>query len=390
LALGTYEVGIGLTVALSVVAFVWARHLSWLKRTAFLAPPLIAVAFAAWRWLWQLEAGAAYGHTAATIVFSPVTLIERLGFGIRYNLHQAWADTLLVAISALPTEGWAGQIIAILALAGLVMLPMAIIFLATRVSPPSERTTEENRLVRDRIMVMTKALLVGMVILGAGFFPIILAVAPRAEYVNSRINHLPSIGAAMVIGALLFMLAIFLGRRPRQTQLIALGGLIPLLALGVTTHLLAQRDIRLAWADQKLIWRSLFEQAPDIVDGTHIVILLNEYSIPLKGPRPILSGDLGMSSAIQLLYGNRTLYGHYGYAWPPRVLSADGEYLVYSDRGVRKYLAAETLVFVFGKNDRQLVRISEIEGDNGVLPLGVGRIIDTPTQATDYRWLVSD
>ncbi len=389
-ALGTYEVGIGLVLALSLLAVAFANHLPWPKRLAFLAPALVAVLFSLWRWRVQVESGPAYGHSAENAVFSPLILLARLAFGVRYNLQQAWADTVSGILSSiLPVEGPTGPWTANMILVCLALLPFGLIYLGMRLSWSSPPLTEDDLLIRTKIATMAKAMGVGLVMLCAGFFPIIIAVAPRAEYVDSRVNFLPGVGAAIVICALLFMAALFFGRRPCQARMLVLAGLIPLLGLAVATHLLVQRETRQAWADQKLIWQSLFEQAPDIVDGTHIVILLNEYDIPPKGPRPILSGNQGMNNVIRLLYGKETLFAHYGYAWPPRVLSADGEYLVYTDHGVRQYLATETLVFVFGRNDRQLVRIPEIESNGQALPLGPDRIIDRPTQATQFRWLVS-
>jgi hypothetical protein len=385
-ALGTYEVGIGVALALSAAAFLFGKHRTWPQRLAFLAPAAAAIIFSVWRWTWQQSAEGTFGYDSSNVVFSPSVLIERLSFGARYSLQQAWTDTVLHLFPPLATNETLRIIPVTLIFIGLVLLPILIVYLLTR----DPRETRPESAARD-LKAVGAATLTGLLMVVAGYFPIILAQDPREWYAVTRTHHVSSIGAALVLAGIIAGVATLLARDARRTKQLALAGLIPLLALGVASHLLVITQTQRAWADQTEIWRSLFDQAPDIVDGTHVLVLLNEYNdvLPQKGPAPFIQGDWGTNNAIRLLYGNSSLYLHFGVGWPGRVLSGRGGNIVLSDFGLREFPAAETLVYVFGKNDRQLVRIPQIEADGQMLRIGADRIITEPTQATEYRWLVN-
>lgn len=386
-ALGTYEVGIGVALALSAAAFVLARHRTWPQRLAFLAPAAAATVFAVWRWTWQQSAEGTFGYDSSNVVFSPSALVARLTFGVRYSLQQAWTDTVLHLFPPLATNETLQFIPVTFIFLGLVFLPMLIVYSLTR-GRREDRPESATRNL-NAIGVVTP---IGLLMLIAGYFPIILAQNPREWYAVTRTHHVSSVGAALVMAGIVVGVAVLLARDPRRVRPLALAGLIPLVILGVASHWLVIRQTQRAWADQTEIWRSLFNQAPDLVDGTHVLVLLNEYNevLPQKGPAPFIQGDWGTNNAIRLLYGNNSLYLHFGLGWPGRILSGRGENVVLSDFGVREFPAAETLIYVFGKNDRQLVRIPEVVVDGQVLPIGADRIIATPTQATGYRWLVAE
>lgn len=390
IALGTYEVVLGVTIVLSITAFAFAGHRTWRQRLGLLAPALAAISFSGWRWLWQQAAGEAFGHDVTNATFSATVLLERLIFGVRYSLQQAWTDSATSLFSTLSTSERFPVYLVGLLLVGIVLYPFLIFIFLLRETPGQEYAVTHNAQDNSERKDLLKAFFIGLLILGAGYFPIIIAIFPGTEYTASRTHHTPSIGAALVICATLFGLATFVGRNARQVKVLALTSLVPLLALGLSTQLLVQHEVRQAWADQKKIWQGLFEQAPDLIDGSHVLIMLNGYGTPSKGPRPFISGDWGASNALRLLYGKNGLNGHFAAAWPPRVLSAHGENLVLSNFGVREFPALETLVFIFDKSDRELIRLSELEQDGQVLRLGPERVLSVPTDATDYRWLVED
>jgi hypothetical protein len=95
-----------------------------------------------------------------------------------------------------------------------------------------------------------------------------------------------------------------------------------------------------------------------------------------------------MSNALAILYGDTSLQGHFVVAWPPRVLSADGDELVVTNVGERRFPAAETLVFVFDRETKTLERLRILEKDGVKLALGEGRVLSTPADDAGYRWLV--
>lgn len=389
LSLNYYESAIGVIIALSVLAFVFGRHQPRLVRLGFLAPAALAGLYAVWRWRWQTMVGTAYGHVTEDVTFAPGILLERFSFGYDYTLRKSWADVILDLLRVVPGEERLNLIAGTALLAVVVLVPVLIVYWMTRNSQRfaglAGRPEEEGANPWD----LAKAAAVGFVMLGAGYFPIVLAVFPGTSYSASRTHNLPTIGATMVICAGLFGLGLWLGRTPSRAKAIALAGLIPLLILGIASHMMVQRQIRQAWADQQLFWHSVFIQAPDFIDGTTILLLIDGYEMPSKGPRPFISGYWGITYAFQLLYGNTELNAEFAYVAPDQALDIDGDDLLLDYYGLWEYPAEATVVFVFDEATRQLTHLPQLERDGVVLPLGAGRIRETPTEATEYRRLVA-
>lgn len=389
--LGFTEVMVGALIALSGLAFLFGRHRTWLQRLGLLAPAIAAAGFSLWRWSWQQSVGYAYGHDVGHVTTSPLLLLYRLYFGARYLLGESWTTTILELQPFMPIDGRVARVLGFVILIGLVTLA---ILLARRISRNSHRF--DPVAVRQDVGIgetldLLKAGLTGLVLLAAGFVPIILAIGTGTGYTGSRAYQIPSIGASLVICAVLFIVSLRLERTPSRARFIALAGLVPLLVVGITGHIMVTRQLREAWAEQKLIWNSLFEQAPDIVDGTHVLVLLDGYDIPGRGPRPMISGPWGISSALQLLYGKDGLSASFVPASPSRTLSiGDGDLLVFENAEYTNFPAAETLVFVFNRADQELVQLKELENNGKVISLGTDRIIDAPAAESEWRRLVTD
>lgn len=391
-ALGTYEVSIGITIALSGLAFLFGRHRTWPQRVALLVPALAAGLFSVWRWLWQQTAEGAFGYVSENVVFSPAILLERLVAGTRYVLHVAWTDTIINLFPWLPPSGRIGNAFVAIVALGLVLFAVAAAYWVIRSTAGERAAAAVSPSMRSPRDIATAGL-VGLIMVVAGYFPIILAQFPGGWYAISRVHHVSVLGASLVICSAVFAVALLVGRDLRWAKVLGVAGVAPLVVLGVAAHLMVHQQTRQAWADQKEIWQSLFRLAPEIADGTHVVIILNEYNssaIPLKGPGPFIQGDWGMNNAIRILYGKKNIFAHFGVGWPQRIMIPDGDTLVLADFGERRYPAAETLVFMFGRSDRQLVQWPVLEKDGVELPLGVDRIINTPTGASNYRWLVGE
>lgn len=389
LSLNYYESTVGVIIALSTLGFLFGRHLSRRQRLAFLAPGAVAVLFSVWRWRWQTIVGAAYGHSTGNVTFAPGDLLERLLFGADYTLRKSWSDAMLDWLQTRPRGAGVGPVGETVLLAVVVLLPMLAVYGLTRAARPPA-PMETVREVRNRKRDLARAAAIGIVVVVAGYFPVILASFPDSYYTESRFHNLPTIGAALVLCAGLFAMSLLLGRTPSRARMIAVAGLAPLVALGIAGHLTTQRNINQAWADQQMIWRSLFIQAPDFTDDTYVLFMLTGYDSPSKGPHPFVSGSWGTTHAIQLLYGNPELRAGFVYADPTQSLDIQGSKLVLDYYyGVWEYPAEETVVFVFDEAKRQLVRLNQLERGGKVLPLGAGRIIETPAAATEYRRLVS-
>lgn len=390
--LGFSEVTVGVIIALSGLAFLFGRHRTWPQRLGLLAPAIVAVGFSLWRWNWQQTVGYAYGHDISRVAVSPMVLISRLYLGFRYLLGEAWATTILSLQPFISPDGRVARLLALGLLIGLVALA---ILLARRISLNSRRfdsSSARQNVGIGETLDLLKAGAVGLVILAAGYFPIILAIGAGTGYTGSHAHQIPSIGASLVICAVLFGASQWLARTPARARFIALAGLVPLLAVGIAGHVMVTRQLREAWAEQKLIWHSLFEQAPDIADGTHVLVLLEGYDVPGRGPRPMISGPFGISAALQLLYDKDELSASFVPAPASRTLSIgdEGDLLVFENARYASFSAAETLVFVFSRADQRLVQLKELENGGEVLSLGPERIIHAPAAESEWRWLVAD
>ena len=390
LAVGTYEVPLGVTIAMSVGTFVWAKHRSVSHKLALLTPALVAVLFSAWRWLWQLSVGTAYGYSVEYISFSPAILISRLIYGYRVNLQWGWTSAVLSLLPPIEVSAKLAQILAILTLAGVILLPALLVSFFTRTQSVAIQTTAHNPEAYNRIRGVVKIAAVGLAALGAGYLPGILGFFPGMEYPASRTHHLPSIGAAIFICAIFFGLASLLTSDPRRSKQVALAGLVPLMLLGTASQLSVQQQVHRAWVDQKQIWQSLFGLAPDIAEGTQVVLVLTGYEQETRGPGPFISGPWGMSGALTTLYGANVLHGYFAYGSPDEVLAVRQDKLIVSYFGEKEFPVAEAIVFVFDGARKQLVHLKALETGGRLIPLGPDRILDTPTQSTDYRWLVQD
>ena len=391
IALGIYEVTLGALIALSGLAFLFGRHRSWPQRLGLLTPALIAIGFGLWRWQWQRTVGYAFGHEISRATTSPQALIYRLWFGARYVMGEAWSTTVLELQPFVSGDGRIARVAGLGVVIGLVALAILIAYWLSRKTHRFGSAAARKDAGTGEILDLIIAGAVGLVIVVAGYFPIIVAISPGTGYTASRAHQLPSVGAALFICAVLFGASQWLGRSPQRTRFIALAGLTPLLIIGAIGHITVTHQLRQAWTEQKMIWHSLFAQAPNIADGTHVLILLEGYDDPGRGPRPIISGPWGLSGALQLLYGKDALSASFTTDPPSQAWDiVDNLELIERDGSVRKIPAAETLFFIFSRDEQGLVQVKEVEKNGKTLLLGPDRIIPTPTDRTEWRWLVAD
>ncbi|MCZ2114768.1 MAG: DUF4407 domain-containing protein [Anaerolineae bacterium] len=391
ISLGTYEITLGVFIALSGLAFLLGRHRTWPQRLGLLVPAFMSIGFSLWRWRWQQSVGSAFGHDVSRAKLSPLDLLQRLWLGVQYIFGKAWSITVLELQQPAPRSGRIATATSLGIVVGLVVVAILLAYWASRKMRRFDSISDRVDVSRNKIADLVAAGAVGLVIMIAGYFPIIMAVNPGVGYTTTRIHHLPSVGAALFLCAILFVIGHWLGRTPKRAEFIALAGLTPLLVVGVLGQLTVARQVREAWTDQKSIWNTLFEQAPDIVDKTQVLILLSSYGNPERRPNPLINDTWSLSRALRLMYGNDKLNASFAWTDPSRALSIDGDDLALKYGGdILNFPAAETLVFAFDRNTRELVQIKELERDGKVLLLGPDRISPTPTDKTEWRWLVAD
>ncbi|MBN1920213.1 MAG: hypothetical protein JW892_03130 [Anaerolineae bacterium] len=385
----SYEIGIGITIALSVVAFVWPRRRNLAHRSALIVPAVAAVSFSIWRWLWQVSTETAYGHSVGAVTFSPKELLTRLVFGYRANLQWVWTDAILDWWPFLGQNTRMGRVLAVVMLGALVLGLMGIINVILKRRMVSNQIAQIGTDLPG-IKQLVEIAGLALMILGAGYFPIILAVFPGMDYVSSRTHHLPSIGAAIFVCVVLFAIARLFTRVSRRRSVLAVVGMMPFLLLGVGAHVSVQQQVDRAWEDQKWVWQSLFVSVPDIVDGTQVVMIVDDYQNDGRGPGPFISGSWGMSAALNMLYGSKDLSGVFFYGPRDDTLWIDDALLFFPTGDGKGIPVDEVLVFIFDGTSKQMTQLSVKEVDGEMIFLGEGRILDSQPQGNTYRWLVQD
>jgi hypothetical protein len=152
--------------------------------------------------------------------------------------------------------------------------------------------------------------IVGLVLLGAGYVPIVTIFLPNLDHLASRVNLFASLGSAVFLGSVLMIGSVIFSKDQQQTKYLLIVSAAPFLLLGVLTQTLVQYDTKSAWREQQTIWRELFERAPNFKDNTKILLVLPGYQDRAgyqNWRRTPLDASWEVSSGVQLLYDNHTL-----------------------------------------------------------------------------------
>ncbi len=325
ISLGAGEAHVGLTAAISVALFLLSKRLSSRRRLAILMPAFIVVLFSLWRWLGQLKAGFAFGHSTESLALSPIVLLSRIISGYEISLLSGWLVWLQRFFHG---RGWTGNHISLWTLLMLIAVMTCIALMTMLVLKRKPLNADGSHCqypaALPTIGQQCMLALSGLLAIGVAYLPIIAAVAPSLEFVRSRTNALPSIGAAVFFGAALSIVVTLLRQKGRSATLLFIVLSIPFIVLGGITQFTAQRNSEISWIEQKGIWQQLFELAPDLRPGTNVFLFLPHY-IESIGAQPFESWRYGFTSALSVLYDCNDLNG---------CLVYPGETFHYSESGI--------------------------------------------------------
>lgn len=299
-----YEIAIGLAMCFPLIALFNAKKMTPTKRWAVWAPMVIAVGFSIWKALVQLQLGTAYGHRVEDIAFSPQTLVSRFLLGARINFQWGWTSSLIRLFPGLEAAGQAKNLGAsILFYGGILVILVLGTFFAKKWSR-LQLSDPEN--IDNRKSPLRQYLLLffaGLLLTIAAYIPVILVEIPGLRFAESRLNLLPSIGAAITTCAALAFLIVFMGNQQPSLNPLLLSFVVPLILLGTFRQVQVQQETIHSWGVQKSVWRQLLTLAPDLAPGTIIFLQTPQYD-PINGARPFESGTVGLSGALSLLYGH--------------------------------------------------------------------------------------
>jgi MFS family permease len=188
------------------------------------------------------------------------------------------------------------------------LLGSALAHKVRRAEPPLARDQR-----RSQMKTAGALFALGLALAVTGFIPIVSLYVPSLSATESRFNLFALPGASLAIAAILWAVALLVGRRENHADVIMLCGALPLLVLGVGAQLAVRHDATIAWQHQKQIWAGLADAAPNLTDDSALYFVLpdSQDAVRLLTPwrRTPLSAPWEISSALQVLYGNPTLRG---------------------------------------------------------------------------------
>jgi hypothetical protein len=324
---GMYEMHLGLAALWSIFLAVYlrwgpvpARRRRW---WTLLGPLLLLGLFAAWRSL-GLQAAGIQDRYLGEAQRSPFEVAVRLLVGYRVLLLRSW----LLGLERLLQSGASKPALAA-ALGGSMLLSGLTAWLltggwrnrpaGTRPLPPGLGPLPQGLgPLPEGVRPYLWAALLGLLMVGAGYIPVVTMYYPMLFGVDSRMHLLAQLGAAVLLASLALAAGILVSEREggsgRTLAAGAVAGalLAPLLLLGLLVQMQIKRDHVATWHAQQAIWHDLLSQAPALADGTDLLLVVRGDAAGLAEEgwqRSPVAVWWEVSAAVRLLYGNRTLRG---------------------------------------------------------------------------------
>ncbi len=386
LTFGMYEGQLGFTMAWSLLLFFVKKSASVRRRFSLLSPLVLTGLFILWRTIGYtfFEIDYADHGNEELFQFSPLVILSRLlrGYGL---MLWAWLEPLTNAF------GFTGGQAAILLFFTIVLfIFMGYLISRTFRGLAGEYFTQQQ--YNDQLRRFIFLVLVGTVVIAAGYFPSIAYFRPTIFQLHTRLNIFPLMGASITVVALMAVIVSLINRKQRQINIMMLAGTIPLIFLGTMVQAQVQFDDGVSWEEQKQIWNQFFELAPDLANDTRIVLILSENeeqtpSLNRNGQRLPFAGGWDISTGLNMLYGRTDLGGD--------LAAAES----FSEQGVKAYYGdsvtpyEQVIVLVYDGSPKRLRIVENLAAENLVdTPIPSYKpyehIINVPTTHIQYRWLV--
>jgi hypothetical protein len=365
------------------------------SRLTLLTPLILAVIFSLWRTFGYKVVGISdfYFNQVDTTL---KVLLSRLLLGYKVNLIWGWTTAILRLFPWFPSAKYA-----FIVLVGLILiLWFSLSTIIFRNNFYSLYSGTASWPLKQRLPTLNKLVLVGLaglVLIGAGYIPIITVFQPNLAGLSSRVNIFSSLGSTVFILTILFSGSLLLSKNQHQTPYLFLASVTPFIILGVFTQISVQYDTRIAWEEQKTIWQDLFSIAPNFKDNTKVLFILPGYQDRTgyqNWKRLPLSSSWEVSSAVRLLYNNPTLSGDVLF---PDIIGDNEPSLIHEgiitkwSNDITPY--TQVAAFIYDNNTGVLHQLDELpanlvpEEENPV-KLATGRVLDEKILNTPLRKLV--
>ena len=388
LPLGIYEGQLGLAaawVAILVTISLYKRDGRWLS---LLIPFFLMGLFALWR-TFGVQAIGVNDQYIDQIVTSPVELLSRILLGYKVTLLWGWSESIGEFVP------WAtNTVLALTLLAVLLALTIGLVWFLSGQAATEERVFEQRK---DSVHTYLTIAVSGILLIAAGYAPVILVFLPSLSGIGSRFNLFATIGGAVVTVAALLLMTQALTRSARQQRWLLVAAVFPFILLGIATQISVQYHNRLAWREQQDIWAQLFTLAPDIKEETMLLFVLSGFEDRtgfVNWRRTPLSASWEASSGLRLLYDNELLMAD---VYFPDIdepteplLTADGVHVLEMDIVVPY---EQIVIFTYESGSlKQLVQLDDSWRPPGIdiINLCQDCILDVPADSTPWRSLVND
>lgn len=375
ISLLTYEAALGLVMFAALILVIFPEKSRRKRRWALFSIFLTGALFVLWRLILQPQLVNLQDSYITNLETTLNVLLSRYGLGL-FTFLFTWTGPLLLGFD--DQKYWVFLGICLAILAGL----LAFVPRALRAAKGNTNFPRAERVKQEKEFLVIS--LIGALAWAAGYIPVIALWPPTFYGDSSRVNFSSIFGGALALVALIAFIITFFVNRKEQVGRILLIAAILLVLLGMGNQVYAQNKRVAAWEESKSFWQALFVEAPNLKNGTELVIVIPNYQ--KLGPYEMLPfrGNWDVDAALKVLYNNQDLTAEHYYmdslAITENWIPVDGDY--------------SQAVFVYFQPEEGRVRL--IENPVTALNLSIqvtgyapeSRITD-PVEETDaYRGLV--
>jgi len=375
ISLGMYEAGLGIVVAAALLLILFSRNLKLKKRILLGSFGLSAGLFFIYRTVLQSQILEIQDYYLANVTLNFSTILSRYIQGLFIFIFN-WIGPLLFVFGE--SKYWVFFGIGLVALIIMgVLLPKWLRSAKTnQVFPFTDRIKQ--------IKSISMISLIGGILWFAGYIPVIALWQPIFYGDGSRVNFSSIPGASIaLIAGMAGMITLIVKRKEHIYRMLVIA-IIPLLVLGWAYQIHSQNQRFRTWEINKTFWKSMFEEIPNVRDGTKLVAVIPGYTALEPFEMLPFKGDWEIQSAFSVLYNNPELFGEYFYMDMP----GHPDDWVPIDEDLSRFL------FVFYDPENSQFRIIKDIGSALNLPFETidydpdQRIIPYTSDVDDFRWLV--
>jgi hypothetical protein len=156
-------------------------------------------------------------------------------------------------------------------------------------------------------------LIVGFLLMVAGYFPIIMNYRPNIYGVLSRVNLFSNLGIVIIIPSLICIICIGLRLSFLHSGRLMAFAVLALILWGSAIQLDIQTANISSWRETKIFYQHLFEKVPNLKDGAQVVIMIDGYDQNQDRYRPLFASYWEAKCAFWNLYANHDLDVYYRY-----------------------------------------------------------------------------